>query len=569
MSLAINTLFPTKVFISVDEAAACGFFNKSKKTSEKNSTCNLTVFDVRFDLADPANYGRRQYLEKGHIPTAIFIDLDRELSACTKGKSAGGRHPLPAVADFRATLQKAGVGKDKKKKDIVLCYDDQCGGLAAARLWWMLNNLGIESYILDGGIQLYDATQREHTLPTTISAPTSFNSGNGARSPAFSAADLPPLTTTDSIVSVDIPTHAGGAAEWPYANEWSHTLSGCDIKRLYFDPSAAAAAKGQRHHTNPSNTPLYVDARFGVRFHSAARAFGGDNFPSHVPHSVNRPWNLNIGVVTAGAAANARAFANANKPLSLANRVAAAKKIPRVLPTAGLRADFEKIFSLGGGQKRHGKGKGKDASTATQRSEAVFSCASGVTACMNIAVAAHCGLVDNSLDNNKSSSSDEGSALKKHRVFLYAGAWSDVEQVNKSYLVDRSHRKFGFRLGMVKKTGGAPGVAKVTDPSTQLRFLAASTIPVVSNGICGARNSANAAVPSSSASASSEDGLPRPTVPKMDPTLVAKIAKHLYMGEIADVFVKTEGRNGEGEDELVGRIEATPPKPRQGAKSKL
>lgn len=103
---------------------------------------HVRVVDVRWYLGRPGD-GLRAY-EAGHIPGAIFLDVDSDLVAQT----GRGRHPLPAPADFAARLSRAGIGDD----DLVVAYDD-VGGWVAARLWWMLDDLGHwASAVLDGGI---------------------------------------------------------------------------------------------------------------------------------------------------------------------------------------------------------------------------------------------------------------------------------------------------------------------------------------------------------------------------------------------------------------------------------
>ena len=101
------------------------------------------VFDCRFVLGDP-DAGRDQYL-RGHVPGAHYLDLERDLSG--PAGEHGGRHPLPAAADFAATLARCGVGPDTP----VIAYDDS--RLAyAARLWWMMRSLGYRApRLLNGG----------------------------------------------------------------------------------------------------------------------------------------------------------------------------------------------------------------------------------------------------------------------------------------------------------------------------------------------------------------------------------------------------------------------------------
>jgi thiosulfate/3-mercaptopyruvate sulfurtransferase len=103
------------------------------------------VFDCRFDLQAPAR-GREEYL-KGHIARAVHADLDRDLTGPIEA-GVTGRHPLPPVDAFVATLSRWGVDDTVQ----VVAYDDQGGTMAAARLWWMLRWLGHDTVaVLDGG----------------------------------------------------------------------------------------------------------------------------------------------------------------------------------------------------------------------------------------------------------------------------------------------------------------------------------------------------------------------------------------------------------------------------------
>jgi thiosulfate/3-mercaptopyruvate sulfurtransferase len=108
----------------------------------------LRLADVRWVLGAPER-GRRMF-EEGHIPSAIFVDLERDLSA----DEGPGRHPLPDPAAFTSRLGGLGFGRDHA----IVVYDD-VGGTVAARLWWMLDGLGHPDVrVLDGGIGAWVAT---------------------------------------------------------------------------------------------------------------------------------------------------------------------------------------------------------------------------------------------------------------------------------------------------------------------------------------------------------------------------------------------------------------------------
>lgn len=107
----------------------------------------LSVVDVRWELAPGAQ--RDLYLQ-GHVPSAAFVDLDRELSA---PPGPGGRHPLPGPADFVAAMRRAGVSGDRP----VVVYD-AATSLPAARAWWLLRHYGHPDVrVLNGGLAAWVA----------------------------------------------------------------------------------------------------------------------------------------------------------------------------------------------------------------------------------------------------------------------------------------------------------------------------------------------------------------------------------------------------------------------------
>ena len=78
-----------------------------------------------------AELGRREYLES-HIPGAVFVDVERELSA---PPGALGRHPLPTGAAFAEAMSGAGI----EVGVFVVAYGSLGG---AERLWWLLRHFG-------------------------------------------------------------------------------------------------------------------------------------------------------------------------------------------------------------------------------------------------------------------------------------------------------------------------------------------------------------------------------------------------------------------------------------------
>jgi thiosulfate/3-mercaptopyruvate sulfurtransferase len=125
---------------------------------------DLRIIDFRWSLAGG---GGRDAYERGHIPGAVFVDLD-----AVTGREGGGRHPLPTGAQFEVEMRKAGVMNDSK----VVVYDD-AGGSVASRLWFLLRWFGHESQaVLDGGISAWGE-------PLTTEPPVAYRVNFRSREP--------------------------------------------------------------------------------------------------------------------------------------------------------------------------------------------------------------------------------------------------------------------------------------------------------------------------------------------------------------------------------------------------
>ncbi len=107
-----------------------------------------TLLDVRWTLGGPS--GHADYVA-GHIPGAVFVDLDHDLAA---PPGAGGRHPLPNADAFGAAMRGAGVSADRP----VVVYAAATPPGPAARAWWLLRYFGHPDVrVLDGGIDAWVA----------------------------------------------------------------------------------------------------------------------------------------------------------------------------------------------------------------------------------------------------------------------------------------------------------------------------------------------------------------------------------------------------------------------------
>jgi thiosulfate/3-mercaptopyruvate sulfurtransferase len=108
------------------------------------------VLDVRWTLMKPD--GRDDYLT-GHLPGAVYVDLDTELS--DHSVTGAGRHPLPSPAALQDSARRWGVTGG----DTVVVYDDWLNQ-AAARAWWLLRAAGVDALLLDGGWSGWQASGR-------------------------------------------------------------------------------------------------------------------------------------------------------------------------------------------------------------------------------------------------------------------------------------------------------------------------------------------------------------------------------------------------------------------------
>ncbi|ORC85123.1 mercaptopyruvate sulfurtransferase [Trypanosoma theileri] len=212
-----NTLltpkFPGKVLLTVDDIG--------------DRFSDFHIFDTRYSLVEE-KYGINEYT-KAHIPGATFVNVDESLTGPLTNTTA--RHPLPDVHVFIKWCKANGISPQKP----VLCYDDQCGGMGACRMWWMLHALDVEAYVLNGGFD------------------------------AYSAAQLP-------VESGPQKNKAHPVESWPYGTVFKRALTIDEV---------------------PPNA-LMVDSRLRDRFATTVRPYALDTVPGHIENAVCLPWNANV-----------------------------------------------------------------------------------------------------------------------------------------------------------------------------------------------------------------------------------------------------------------------------------
>jgi thiosulfate/3-mercaptopyruvate sulfurtransferase len=188
----------------------------------------VLIVDCRKDLADPAK-GRLDY-EEGHIPGAVYAELDTDLSDLSLQSQGLGRHPLPSAEAFSAVLGRWGWRPGLQ----VVAYDTASGALAAARLWWLLRFAGERAVaVLDGGYGAWRAAG----LPVEAVAPQR-------------------ATTTAAV---------------------------------QFDPAQVVLDHAALH---AAPAPLLIDARAAPRYRGDVEPL--DPVAGHVPGALNRPFADNL-----------------------------------------------------------------------------------------------------------------------------------------------------------------------------------------------------------------------------------------------------------------------------------
>jgi len=161
-----------------------------------------TVLDCRWELAGGAD---RDGYERGHLPGAVFVDLDRDLSG---PPGPGGRHPLPTPAAFQAVMRRAGVGQHQP----VVAYDQgQPGG--AARAWWLLGWFGHPgARVLDGGLPAWVAAGLPLTTEVPDPEPGDLVARPGGRA-VLDAAGAAELATAGVLLDARAPARYQGLEE--------------------------------------------------------------------------------------------------------------------------------------------------------------------------------------------------------------------------------------------------------------------------------------------------------------------------------------------------------------------
>jgi thiosulfate/3-mercaptopyruvate sulfurtransferase len=160
------------------------------------------LLDVRWELGGPP--GRAQYAE-GHIPGAVFVDLEHDLAGAPGPE---GRHPLPSPAAFTAAMRVAGVFIDRP----VVVYD-AASAIAAARAWWLLRYHGHRHVtVLDGGLAAWVKAGHPVQVPVPVVSPGDFVARPG-QMPVLDAAQAAQCAAVGVLLDARAPERFRGELE--------------------------------------------------------------------------------------------------------------------------------------------------------------------------------------------------------------------------------------------------------------------------------------------------------------------------------------------------------------------
>jgi thiosulfate/3-mercaptopyruvate sulfurtransferase len=207
---------------------------------------DVRVVDVRWYR--DGRSGRAAY-EAGHIPGAVWIDVDHELSE--PATATDGRHPLATPQRFAATLGRLGIAAGTP----VVAYDD-AGGAIAARLWWMLHVLDEPVAVLDGGITAWpgELSADEPSHPSVPRAAVAwpkerFVTADEVAAFAGTVYDARPAErfVNGSPPLDPRPGHIPGALSAPYEDNLDgngRLLAPADLRARYQGPAIAYCGSG-------------------------------------------------------------------------------------------------------------------------------------------------------------------------------------------------------------------------------------------------------------------------------------------------------------------------------------
>jgi len=241
----------------------------------------VRILDVRWRLDRPD--GRPEYLD-GHIPGAVYVDLDHELAQ--HGAPTDGRHPLPPIEVLQAAARRWGIDDG----DTVVVYDD-LKSLSAARAWWALTDAGVADVrILDGALRAWKASGRPLEDGAVVPAPGSVTL-TGGHLPRLTIDEAAEVAATGTLIDVRAEERYRGDAE-PIDPRAGHipgainlpTTANVDANGRFLSP----AALRERFADIDADRPIGVSCGSGV---TASPAFAALTLAGFPPRLYGGSWS--------------------------------------------------------------------------------------------------------------------------------------------------------------------------------------------------------------------------------------------------------------------------------------
>ncbi|WP_022883149.1 sulfurtransferase [Gryllotalpicola ginsengisoli] len=236
----------------------------------------LRLLDVRWRLDRPN--GRAEF-ERGHIPGALYVDLETELAAPPADRRPeDGRHPLPAIDDLETVVRSWGVDEG----DTVVVYDD-LKNLSAARAWWLLRYAGVRDVrLLDGALRAWkNAGGAVETGPGDAPVPGTITLRYGAL-PALSLDEVPEFAASAPLLDARAAERYRGETE-PVDPRAGHvpgaisapTTANVDAEGRFLTPGELRARFEDLGLTDASAVGVYCGSGVTAAHEAVALALAG------------------------------------------------------------------------------------------------------------------------------------------------------------------------------------------------------------------------------------------------------------------------------------------------------
>jgi thiosulfate/3-mercaptopyruvate sulfurtransferase len=248
-----------------------------------HSDDTVRILDVRWRLDRPD--GRDEYAA-GHIPGAIYVDLDSELAA--HGEPVEGRHPLPPVDEFQAAARRWGINDG----DTVVVYDN-FKNLSAARAWWLLTYAGVHDVrVLDGSLRAWTTAGLPLETGEASAAPGSIDLEYG-HLPVLSIDDVATFPENGVLLDVRAPERYRGDEE-PIDPKAGHipgavnapAIENVDENGKFLHPDALAARFSALGVSDETPVATYCGSGINAAHTALALAIAG-----HTPALYAGSWS--------------------------------------------------------------------------------------------------------------------------------------------------------------------------------------------------------------------------------------------------------------------------------------